>query len=70
MASVSVSATTQEKLLRARAASSALALLSTSEKNSILLAIANSIDAREKDILEANRQDWKARAWMALCATV
>lgn len=57
MASVSVSATTQEKLLRARAASSALALLSTSEKNSILLAIANSIDAREKDILEANRQD-------------
>ena len=34
------SASTQQKLLRARAASAKLALLSTEEKNALLLAIA------------------------------
>ena len=50
-------ASTQEKLLRARAASSALALLSTEEKNALLRAIADAIEAREGDILAANLQD-------------
>jgi glutamate-5-semialdehyde dehydrogenase len=50
-------ASTQEKLLRARAASVKLALLSTEEKNALLLAIANAIEAEEKSILAANRED-------------
>jgi glutamate-5-semialdehyde dehydrogenase len=50
-------ASTQEKLLRARAASVKLALLSTEEKNALLLAIANAIEAEEKSILTANRED-------------
>ncbi len=49
--------TTQEKLLRARAASSHLALLSTEQKNALLLAIADAIEAEEKSILAANRED-------------
>jgi glutamate-5-semialdehyde dehydrogenase len=48
---------TQEKLLRARAASGGLALLSTEEKNALLLAIADAIEANEKSILAANRED-------------
>ncbi|SRR5258708_5675569 len=50
-------ASTQEKLLRARAASVKLALLSTEEKNALLLAIADAIEAQEKSILDANRED-------------
>src|ERR1700676_1769390 len=50
-------ASTQEKLLRARAASAKLALLSTEEKNALLLAIAGAIEANEKSILDANRED-------------
>jgi glutamate-5-semialdehyde dehydrogenase len=50
-------ATTQEKLLRARTAASKLALLSTAEKNSLLLAIADAIEANEQSILAANRDD-------------
>src|SRR5438045_9706940 len=53
----STTATTQEKLLRARAASSTLALLSTNGKNALLLAIADALVANEKSILTANRQD-------------
>ncbi len=53
----STSASTQEKLLRARGASARLALLSTEEKNSLLLGIAAAIEANEKSILEANRED-------------
>lgn len=49
--------TTQEKLQRARAASSKLALLSTEEKNKLLLAIADALEAQEKSILAANRED-------------
>jgi glutamate-5-semialdehyde dehydrogenase len=50
-------ASTQEKLLRARAASAKLALLSTEEKNGLLPAIANAIEAHEQSILAANRAD-------------
>lgn len=56
-ATARTSASTQEKLLRARAASTRLALLSTEEKNALLLAIAAAIEANEKSILEANRED-------------
>jgi glutamate-5-semialdehyde dehydrogenase len=48
---------TQEKLLRARSASVKLAQLSTEEKNELLLAIADAVEAHEKDILAANRAD-------------
>ena len=50
-------ASTQEKLLRARAASAKLAQLSTEQKNALLLAIADAVEAHEKDILAANRAD-------------
>ena len=50
-------ASTQEKLLRARAASAVLALLSTGEKNSLLHAIADALEAHEKNMLAANRED-------------
>jgi glutamate-5-semialdehyde dehydrogenase len=60
MATLTTAATTQEKLLRARAASSKLALLSTEEKNSLLLAIADDIEAHEKEILAANQEDIKS----------
>ena len=56
-ATLTTAASTQEKLLRARAASARLALLSTSEKNALLLAIADAIEANEKNILAANRED-------------
>src|SRR5579864_8078051 len=56
-ATVTTGASTQDKLLRARAASVELALLSTEEKNSLLLAIAAAIEANEKSILDANRED-------------
>jgi glutamate-5-semialdehyde dehydrogenase len=56
-ATVTTGASTQEKLLRARAASARLALLSTEEKNALLLAMAAAIEANEKNILEANCQD-------------
>src|SRR5579864_7340283 len=56
-ATARTSASTQEKLLRARAASMRLALLSTEEKNALLLAIAAAIEANEESILEANRED-------------
>jgi glutamate-5-semialdehyde dehydrogenase len=50
-------ATTQEKLLRARAASAKLALFSSAEKNTLLVAIAHALEAQEKSILAANRED-------------
>lgn len=56
-ATASTSASTQERLLRARAASARLALLSTEEKNSLLLAIAAAIEANESNILDANCED-------------
>ena len=48
---------TKEKLLRAREAASKLALLSTEEKNALLLAIADAIEVRTDSILAANRED-------------
>lgn len=50
-------ASTQQKLLRARAASTRLALLSTDEKNALLLAIADAIEAQTHAILAANQRD-------------
>jgi glutamate-5-semialdehyde dehydrogenase len=49
--------TTHQKLLRARAASVRLAQFSTAEKNALLLAIADALEAEEKSILTANRRD-------------
>jgi glutamate-5-semialdehyde dehydrogenase len=51
------SASTQEKLLRARAAAAKLALLSSEEKNALLLAIADAIESEAESILAANRDD-------------
>jgi glutamate-5-semialdehyde dehydrogenase len=48
---------TQEKLLRAREAAAKLALLSTEEKNVLLLAMANAIESNVQSILAANEQD-------------
>ena len=59
MATMPNTASTQDKLLRARAASSKLALLSTDEKNRILLAIADAIRTGEQNILAANAADIK-----------
>jgi glutamate-5-semialdehyde dehydrogenase len=56
-ATLSTAASTQDRLLRARAASAKLALLSTEEKNALLLAIAGAIEANEKSILDTNRED-------------
>jgi glutamate-5-semialdehyde dehydrogenase len=58
MATPSITASsTREKLLHARAASAKLASLSSREKNAILLGIADSVEAQESEILEANRAD-------------
>ena len=57
MATTLTAASTQDKLLRARAASAKLALLSTGARNAMLLAIADAIEAHEKAILRANRED-------------
>jgi glutamate-5-semialdehyde dehydrogenase len=51
---------TQEKLLRARAASSQLAQLSTAQKDLILLSMAEAIEANSQSILNANKQDIEA----------
>ena len=42
---------------RAKAASRSLALLSTEKKNALLLAVAEQLEAREKEILQANKVD-------------
>jgi glutamate-5-semialdehyde dehydrogenase len=57
MATALHTASTQEKLLRARAASAKLAQLSTEQKNALLLAIADAVETHEKEILAANRED-------------
>jgi glutamate-5-semialdehyde dehydrogenase len=54
---VANSASTQEKLLRARAASAKLALLSTDGRNALLLTIADAIEADAETILAANQED-------------
>ncbi len=50
---------TREKLVRARAAAAKLALLSTKEKNEMLLAIADAIERDGENIIAANREDLK-----------
>jgi glutamate-5-semialdehyde dehydrogenase len=55
--SVTNSASTQEKLLRARTASATLAILSSDEKNALLLAIAKALESNAQTILAANRED-------------
>src|SRR6266481_4599225 len=50
-------ASTQEKLVRAREAASKLAQLCTEEKNALLLAIADAIESEAASILAANRDD-------------
>jgi glutamate-5-semialdehyde dehydrogenase len=54
---VANSASTQEKLLRAREASAKLALFPTNEKNALLLAMADAIEAQARSILTANQED-------------
>jgi glutamate-5-semialdehyde dehydrogenase len=56
----SASSSMQEKLLRAREAAAKLALLSTDQKNALLLAIADAIDAQHESILAANREDMES----------
>ena len=56
-ATVANSVSTQAKLLRAREASTKLALLSTDEKNRMLLAMADAIENHSQEILAANRED-------------
>ncbi|MGC1373457.1 MAG: glutamate-5-semialdehyde dehydrogenase [Candidatus Sulfotelmatobacter sp.] len=50
---------TREKLLRAREAAAKLALLPTSEKNALLLAIATALENHSESILQANSEDVK-----------
>lgn len=54
---ITTTTSTQEKLQRARTASSKLAQLSTAEKNTLLLAIADALEANEPSILKANQED-------------
>ena len=54
---VVLGSTTREKLERARAASARLAQLSTEEKNSLLLKMADAIEAKAAEILAANAED-------------
>ncbi len=54
---VTQSISTKEKLLRAREAAGKLALLSTGEKNALLLAMADAIEGNTPTILAANRED-------------
>ena len=56
-ATAAIAASTKGKLLRARAAAGKLSVLSTDEKNPLLLAIADAIESNEKKILKANRKD-------------
>src|SRR5580700_4924972 len=51
---------TQEKLVRARVASAGLALLSTEEKNLLLLKIGDAIEAHSESILAANQKDMES----------
>ena len=56
---VALGLTTREKLERARAASARLAQFSTEGKNSLLLKMADAVEANEAKILAANSEDIK-----------
>jgi glutamate-5-semialdehyde dehydrogenase len=55
--SAALASSTREKLERARVASAALAQLSTSKKNALLLEIANALEAHANGILGGNEED-------------
>src|SRR6266404_2341235 len=52
-----IAISTREKLERARAASALLAQLSTTEKNELLLGIADALETHAPEILQANSED-------------
>jgi glutamate-5-semialdehyde dehydrogenase len=54
---VTTAHSTNEKLLRAREASTRLAQLSTAQKNAILMVMAGALEANSENIIEANRKD-------------
>jgi glutamate-5-semialdehyde dehydrogenase len=56
-ATVANALSTQEKLIRARAATAGLALLSSEQKSAMLHAMADAIETHAKSILGANRKD-------------
>lgn len=56
-ATVANALSTQDKLIRARAAAAKLALLSSEQKNAMLRAMADAIESHAKSILAANRKD-------------
>jgi glutamate-5-semialdehyde dehydrogenase len=56
-ATITQSASTKEKLLRAREAAAKLALLSTEAKNALLLGMADALEANTQTILAANHKD-------------
>jgi glutamate-5-semialdehyde dehydrogenase len=56
-ATVANALSTQEKLIRARAAAAGLALLSSERKSAMLHAMADAIETHAKSILAANRKD-------------
>jgi glutamate-5-semialdehyde dehydrogenase len=55
--STAIGFSTREKLERARGASAALARISTSQKNALLLAIADALETHASRILHANEED-------------
>src|SRR5256885_15201660 len=55
--SPAVASSTREKLQRARVASASLAQLSTSQKDALLLEIADALETHASRILRANEQD-------------
>jgi len=57
VSSPAMTSTTREKIGRARTAASALAQFSTEQKNSLLLQMADAIEARSTQILASNEQD-------------
>lgn len=62
--------TLHEMGARARAAALELALLSTNQKNAILLSMADALEARASEILAANAQDMAAAAEAGLPAAM
>src|SRR5690348_6566121 len=54
---VALGSSTREKLERARAASARLAQFSTAEKNSLLLKMADAVEANAAKVLAANAED-------------
>jgi glutamate-5-semialdehyde dehydrogenase len=57
MATTITTLSTEEKLLRARAAATKLAQFSSEQKNALLLAMADALEAESESVLAANRED-------------